>query len=305
MPRHPRLSFGQVWRRSARAIGDRGVPALNPMKRSELEVPECTHRMPCCRVGSCTEQSSGEEDRTLRYFLAMTGRDPGKTDPAVGKLEWLTAACIGLSLTIMLVMSFNGPSVTVSSAIEHGGLFPPWWQSFHLGASVVLLSLWAAALLGTAGVIGGIVAVARGARPSPKALVTVALLITAAFIVLPPAGSADVVSYAIDGAMVAAGHSPYAMTPASFIKIGGTIAKYGSPTWQTALSDYGPLATWTEWLAVKLGAGSTAPLHLGEASITPITAWLKLWTGLSFATVVLLLDRQGCGQSISAVQDGA
>lgn len=223
-------------------------------------------------------------------FLAMTGDDSERTGAAVRPLTWAAAACIGLSLAIMLVVSFNGPSVTTSPYIGHDGVFPPWWHSLHLRSSVTLLSLWVAAALGTAGVIGGLVAIARGARPSAKIMVIIALLLTAAFTVLPAAGSTDAVSYAIDGAMAAAGHSPYVMTPASYIKIGGTIAKYGSPTWQTALSDYGPLATWSEWLAVKLSAGSVAPLHLGKGSIAPITAWLKLWTGLSFAAVVLLLD---------------
>jgi hypothetical protein len=212
---------------------------------------------------------------------------PGSGIRALGRAA---TACIALALAIMLVMSFNGPSVTVSSAIGHDGVFPPWWHALHLRPSAVLLSLWAAAGLGTAGLIGGLVAIARGARPSVRAMVIAALVVTAAFTVLPAAGSTDAVSYAIDGTIAAAGHSPYAMTPGGFIAAGGTIAKYGSPTWYSSLSDYGPLATWTEWLAVKLGAGGIAPLHIGQASIAPITAWLKLWTGISFAAVILLLD---------------
>lgn len=208
----------------------------------------------------------------------------------VRTLGWAATACIALALAIMLVMSFNGPSVTVSSAIGHNGAFPPWWHALHLRASVVLLSLWAAAGIGTAGIMGGLVAIARGARPSVRAMVIAALVVTAAFTVVPAAGSADAVSYAIDGTIAAAGHSPYVMTPGSFLTIGGTIAKYGSPTWIHSLSDYGPLATWTEWLAVKLGAGDVSPLRIGAAGIAPITAWLKVWTGLSFAAVILLLD---------------
>ena len=46
------------------------------------------------------------------------------------------------------------------------------------------------------------------------------------------------------------------------------------------MSDYGPLATASEWAAAELGGNSMAR----------ITFWLKLWTSLAFGAVVLLLD---------------
>jgi hypothetical protein len=208
--------------------------------------------------------------------------------PSARAIGWAAAACIGVSLLIMFVIALNGPSLT-AEAIPHAGWGPPWWHPLHLGNSFILLILWAAALIATAGVILGLIAVARGARPSIRLMIGTALGLTAVFAVLIPAGSTDVISYAIDGAMAATGHSPYVVEPVQFVKEGGTIGRYSSHTWQTSLSDYGPLATASEWLAVKLSGGSQAAVLTGTR-IATMTFWLKLWAALSFGSVVLLLD---------------
>jgi hypothetical protein len=209
----------------------------------------------------------------------MTSDAHARPVAAARTLGGLAAGCTGLSLLIMFAMALNGPSVTVP-VLKHAGAGPPWWHPFHFGNSVILLSLWAAAVIATAGVVLGLAAIARGARPSIKLMVGLALAVVAVFTVLPPAGSTDTVSYAIDGSMVVAGHSPYVMTPNQFLATGATIAKNSPVTWQNDLSDYGPLATASEWLAAELGGGSMAR----------ITFWLKLWTALSYGAVIFLLD---------------
>ena len=188
-------------------------------------------------------------------------------------------AAIAASLLIMVVAGINGPSVTVPP-LTHPAAGPPWWHPLHLRPSVVLLSLWAAAVLAVAGVAAGLVAVSRGARPPVRPLLAGVFGVIAIFTVLPPAGSTDAVSYGIDGAMVVAGHSPYVMTPNEFLATGAQIARNSPRTWQNSLSDYGPLATASEWAAADLGGSSMAR----------ITFWLKLWTALAFGAVVLLLD---------------
>ena len=194
-------------------------------------------------------------------------------------LGWGAAAAIAFSLLIMIVMLVNGPSVTVPS-LTHPAAGPPWWHGLHLRPSVVLFSLWAAAVIAAAGVAAGLVAVSRGARPPVKPLLVCVFGVIAIFTVLPPGGSTDTVSYAIDGSMVVAGHSPYVMTPKEFLATGAQIARGSPPLWQNSLSDYGPLATATEWAAAELGGTSTAR----------IAFWLKVWTALAFGAVVLLLD---------------
>lgn len=195
-------------------------------------------------------------------------------------LGWGAAAAIAVSLLIMMVMLVNGPSVSVPS-LTHPAAGPPWWHGLHLRASVVLLSLWAAAVIAAAGVAAGLVAVSRGARVPVRPLLVFVFGVIAIFAVLPPGGSTDTISYSIDGSMVVAGHSPYSMTPKEFLATGARIARDSPPIWQNSLSDYGPVATATEWAAAELGG----------TSLARITFWLKVWTALSFGAVVLLLDR--------------
>jgi len=210
-------------------------------------------------------------------MASVTDRD--QREASATRLLAVGAAAIVVSLLIMVVASVNGPSVSVPR-LTHPVGGPPWWHSLHLGPSVVLLSLWAAAVIAVAGVAAGLVAVSRGARPPVRPLLAGVFLVIAIFTVLPPGGSTDAVSYGIDGSMVAAGHSPYVMTPDEFLASGAQIARNSPKTWQNSLSDYGPLATASEWAAAELGGNSMAR----------ITFWLKLWTALAFGAVVLLLD---------------
>ena len=103
----------------------------------------------------------------------------------------------------------------------------------------------------------------------------------ATFVVLPPAGSTDALSYAIDGRIVMTGHSPYVMTPAQLRRTGDPVARFAPPTWVNTPSIYGPLATAEEWAAAELGG----------TSVARITFWLKLWNALAFGAVALALDR--------------
>jgi hypothetical protein len=143
------------------------------------------------------------------------------------------------------------------------------------------MALWIAAIIGCGGVLAGLAAVARGARPPVRMLMAGSFVAVAAFTVLPPAGTTDMLSYAIDGRIVAVGHSPYVMTPAQLRRTGDPVGSLAPWTWEGALSIYGPLGTGEEWAAARLGGTSAAR----------ITFWLKLWNALAFGAVVLALDR--------------
>ena len=209
----------------------------------------------------------------------MSDRDlraPGKTRGLV----WTAAACITVSLLVMIVIAVAGPSISVP-AMAHTPGGPPWWASFGLPDDVVLFSLWAAAIIGAAGVGAGLLAVARGARPPVKPLLAASFIAIAAFTVLAPAGTTDTQSYAIDGNMVILGHSPYVDTPLQMTVLGDKLADNSPATWAHSLSDYGPVATAEEWVSAEFGGSSMAA----------ITFWLKLWVAIAFGAVVLLLDR--------------
>jgi len=146
--------------------------------------------------------------------------------------------------------------------------------------------VWAAMTLGCAGVMAGLVAVARGARPPARALVTAGFLAVAVLAALPPAGSTDAISYAASGRTAVIGRSPYVMTPRQLERsgdpVGSQIPSGEMPsTWMNAVSVYGPVASAAEWGAAELGGTS-----LGR-----ITFWLKLEEAIAFGAMIVVLDR--------------
>jgi hypothetical protein len=202
-----------------------------------------------------------------------------------GFLAWLAAAAIAAATVIVVVISAAGPNVAVPELPRAPG-GPPWWHALHLTATVVTVSLWAAMAVGCAGVIAGLMAVSRGARPPVRAVLAFAFLAVAVVTVLPPAGSTDAISYAANGRMAVIGYSPYVMTPLELERSGDPIGRQIPfaeipSTWTTTVSVYGPVATAAEWAAAELGGSSLAR----------ITFWLKLEAALAFGAVILILDR--------------
>ncbi len=200
-------------------------------------------------------------------------------------LAWLAAAAIAASTLIMIVISAAGPSVSVPS-VPRPASGPPWWHSLHLTTTFVTLALWVSLVLGCAGVLAGLVAVARGARPPTRAVIAFAFLAVAALTVLPSAGSTDSISYAANGRMAVIGHSPYVMTPRQLQQAGDPVGRQIPfaeipSSWTGTVSVYGPVATGAEWAAAELGGPSLAR----------VTFWLKLEEALAFGAVVLALDR--------------
>jgi hypothetical protein len=194
------------------------------------------------------------------------------------------AVAIAVSTLIIVAISAAGPNVSVPAMPAAGGL--PWWHALHLTATFVTVSLWAAMALGCGGVIAGLVAVARGARPPARAVIAAGFLAVAVVTVLPPAGSTDAISYAANGRMAVIGRSPYVMTPLQLRRSGDPVGRQIPfseipSTWTNTVSVYGPVATGAEWAAAELGGSSLAR----------VTFWLKLEEALAFGAVILALDR--------------
>jgi hypothetical protein len=209
---------------------------------------------------------------------------PAQVQPAPDRLRlilcWLAAVGIVASVVVMVAVSVAGPSLSVVN-LPRPATGPPWWIWLHPGAAKLTFALWAAIVAGGVGVIAGLVAVARGARPSVRAIVIFAVIVVGVLTVLPAAGSTDILDYAANGRMAATGHSPYVMTPLQLKQSGDPIGQWIPPTWETNVSVYGPVATAEEWAAAELGG----------TSVARITFWLKLWNSIAFGLVVLLLDR--------------
>ena len=229
------------------------------------------------RAGDSVSDKDGAEGTSV---------SPG-TRPASRELTrltgWLAAAAIVTSTLIMILTPAAGPSVSVPS-LRPSGL--PWWHSLHLTATFVTVSLWAAMVLGCAGVIAGLIAVARGARPPVRPIIAFAFLAVVVLTVLAPAGSTDSISYAASGRIAVIGHSPYVMTPLQLERTGDPVGnqipfREIPSTWTNTVSVYGPVATGAEWIAAELGG----------TSLLRITFWLKLEQALAFGAVILILDR--------------
>jgi hypothetical protein len=240
-----------------------------------------------------TDQQTGnlvsEKDGVEATSAAQLHR-PGSPEltphppPLAPFIGWLAAAAIAASTLVMIVISAAGPNVSVPAMRRAGG--PPWWHALHLTATFVTVSLWAAMALGCAGVIAGLVAVARGARPPVRPVIAAAFLAVVVLTVLPAAGSTDSISYAASGRAAVIGHSPYVMTPLQLERIGDPVGRqipFGEipSSWANAVSVYGPAATAAEWAAAELGG----------TSLARITFWLKLEEAVAFGAVILALDR--------------
>ena len=190
-------------------------------------------------------------------------------------------ACIVGSTIVMIAASLN-PGYWFPPKLSLPGEGPPWdvpWVRIPVG--VAAAALWLAALTGAAGVAAGLVAARRGWRPDPRALVGGGLLAVVILAVLPPAGSTDILDYAAFGHIVALGHTPYVWAP-YHLRVAGSAFGADVPfEWARHVTLYGPLATFEQFLAAKLGGSSLAG----------VVFWLKLWNAMAFATVSLIADR--------------
>ena len=218
-----------------------------------------------------------------------TGASPGSAAagqalPTVGRarlLGWLAVAGIGSSILIMIAASavrdsWMYPPIVLPSA------GPPWdLTGLHMSAGVAMAALWTALIIGALGVIAGLGAVQRGARPSVRMILIAAAVTVVLLTVFPPAGSTDAFDYAAYGRLVVLGHSPYVDTPHLLRATHDAIARSVPTTWQKFHSVYGPLATLEQFFAAKLGGTSAAR----------ITFWLKLWDSVAFGVIAYVADR--------------
>jgi hypothetical protein len=197
-----------------------------------------------------------------------------------GFLGWIAAFVIIVSVLLMIAVCGAGPSAVVP-VIPRTWPTPPLWFPLHLSEVTVTVSIYAAIVLGAAGVVCGLIAVRRGARPNLRLLVAGAVIAIAVLALLPPGGSTDSLSYAAYGRIALLGHNPYLMTPSQLRATGDPIGLQTTRNWATDPSLYGPVAIVADWTAAKLGG----------TSISHIVFWLKLMFALSFGAIAIGLDR--------------
>jgi hypothetical protein len=224
--------------------------------------------------GSGSSQDVGDRPTPLE---AVPADGPG---PAARRLAWAAIAGIVISLLLMIGAAvirnaWENPYIALPAA------GPPWGFAPHVSYALVSGAMWAAALLGGGSLAAGLAAIARGARPSPRLLLVIALVAIVTLVVLLPTGSTDALDDAAYGRIAALGHSPYVISPQVLFNAHDPVGLNTPAVWRNQLTLYGPLATTEQWAAARLGG----------TSVARIIFWLKFWNAIGFAIVVLAFDR--------------
>ena len=168
-------------------------------------------------------------------------------------------ALVGIigATALTLFAGFLGPSaVTLTLGPRHSYL-PPW----YLPAGVikpnewfVSIVVWAAIILGALGLWVGLRAMADGWKPRYKRIFGLGTVLSLLTICVPPMTSADVLMYAAYGRLQAIGRDPYEITPAEVFRGQfDPVLRWTERPRQDTPSVYGPITSWTQLVANKLG----------------------------------------------------
>jgi hypothetical protein len=207
--------------------------------------------------------------------------EPAPPGRAARVLGLLAIAGIGLAVLIMIGASLVRQDWMLPR-LPMPAVGPPFeLQSAVVSARMVDVGLWAAEIVGVLGLVAGLLAASRGARPPMRLILVAAVVVIGALTLLPPAGSTDALDYATYGRLLALGHNPYVATPL-LLKVQHNVFAQSVPReWDTQVSLYGPFATLEQYVAARLGGISAARIVL----------WLKVFNAVAFGGVALVLDR--------------
>jgi alpha-1,6-mannosyltransferase len=180
----------------------------------------------------------------------------------------------GTALTMLA--GFLGPSAVALTLGPRESYLPPW----YLPAGVITpnewfvsILVWSAIILGALGLWVGLRAMADGWKPKPRKLFALGSVLSLLTICVPPMTSADVLMYAAYGRLQAIGRDPYEITPAEVFRGQfDPVLRWTERPWQDTPSVYGPITSWTQLVANKLG---------GE-NMHDIVFWLQVFSVVPF-----------------------
>jgi hypothetical protein len=147
-------------------------------------------------------------------------------------------------------------------------------------ATVMTLTWFAAASAG-AGTLTGLYALRRGSFTGPVRLLLAGAVVACVLALLPPAGSVDMLNYAIYGRIADLGRDPYVTTPIRLAHTGDRVGLLLPSGWQRVPTVYGPVMTAIQWFAA----------HLGGNSMARILFVMKCGNAIAFIGTGLILDR--------------
>lgn len=191
----------------------------------------------------------------------------------------LGVALIAASAATTIAVGAAGPSAVALELGERTSWLPPWYLPASTGTPnewVAVVLLWLGLVAGTIGLWIAWRAVAEGWRPDNRKLFGLGVGLSLLTALVLPLTSADVLMYAAYGRLQVLGLDPYDITPAEIFR-----AEYDpvliltERPWQDTPSVYGPLASFSQWLAAGLG---------GE-SMHDIVFWLQVLAVVPFLAI--------------------
>ncbi|MDN3357149.1 hypothetical protein [Actinomadura sp. DC4] len=185
-------------------------------------------------------------------------------------------------LGVSLVATSAAMVLGTSDAVPYFGSTSPFltFGGSPSHATVVFLT-WFAAISGGAGTLTGLHAARRERFVSPVRLLLAGAVAALVLALLPPAGSVDMLNYAIYGRITDLGRDPYSTTPFLLSRTGDPVGVLLPSGWQRVPTVYGPITTAVQWGAA----------HLGGNSMAHILFLLKWGNAVAFVATGVVLDR--------------
>jgi alpha-1,6-mannosyltransferase len=195
--------------------------------------------------------------------------------------RYALAGIVGATALTVLA-GWLGPSAVALTLGPRRSYLPPWYLPTGIvqpNEWIVSIMIWAAIIIGAVGLWIGMNALADGWTPKPRKVFALGTVLSLITITVPPLTSADVLMYAAYGRLQVIGRDPYEITPAEIFRGQfDPVLRWTERPWQDTPSVYGPITSFTQWLANVLG---------GE-NMHDIVFWLQV-----FAVVPFILASAG------------
>jgi len=192
-------------------------------------------------------------------------------------------AMIIAATAITVLIAFSGPSAVTLKLGPRKDLLPPWYLPvswISLGEWVVVPALWAMLVIGSIGLWIAWRSVNAGWRPNNRKLFPLGAALSVISCLITPLTSADVLMYAAYGRLQVLGLNPYDITPAEvFRQSYDPVLIWTERPWQDTPSVYGPIASFSQYLASVLG---------GE-SMHDTVFWLQMMSLIPFLITAALV----------------
>jgi len=240
-----------------------------------------------------TEVPPGESERTDEAVPVSPAEPVNPIERLMGfiirKLAWsplsnpkVAVAISGFGLLLGMVVGATAPNPETLRWVKLPLSVLPSLLHPDAIASTLLYTGDICTCLGLAGMLW---AHSQGWRPDPRRLLLASTVVVAIMVCLTPVGSSDTASYAAYGRLAALGKNPYVSSSMLWLNaqskpgLHNPYMQVVGFQWKSQPSVYGPVATWIQWFAARIGGPHVAT-----------TIWvLMILNGLAFLGVGLLL----------------